>query len=100
MILTIAALRLRMEKEARERRGALVSEYVKRYKGLPPASELNAIDAQLQRIVRPLPRGEFCPSCYFRDGIKESQMTDLDSGTESYIRMICGRCGFEDLRPR
>lgn len=97
MILTVSVLRMQMTQEIRDRRFALLSKYTKNYEGLPPAADLKAFDAQLERINGQLPRGEFCPRCYFEDGSQTSQMSAIGSDLGKFIRVSCSRCGFEDL---
>lgn len=99
MILTVSVLRMQMKQEVRDKRFALLSKYTKNYEGLPPAADLNALDAQVERIDRPLPPGEFCPRCYFEDGSQTSQMIATGSYSGKFIRVSCSRCGFEDLQP-
>jgi hypothetical protein len=99
MILTDSALRIRMKQEIHDKRFALIRNYVKNYEGVPPAADLNALDAQLERIDGPLPHGEFCPRCYFQDGSQASPMSATGSDPGAFVRVFCGQCGFEDFRP-
>jgi hypothetical protein len=100
MMLTIAALRMRLRQEVRDHRFALLTSYVRSYQGLPPASELDALDEQLRRIDGPLPRGDFCPCCYFQNGSQANQMTENGVGPGKFVRVTCDQCGFEDFRSK
>jgi hypothetical protein len=100
MALSVALLRMQMKQDIRNKRTSLIKNYVANYAGTPPAAELKALDAQLDRIKGSLPRGDFCPHCYFLDGSQKTLLITETVKTEKLVQSSCPGCGFSDWRPK
>jgi hypothetical protein len=62
-------------------------------------NRLTKLDAQITRLNGPFPKIDICPHCYFLQGTRIVLVSATHPHLESFDKMTCPKCRFEDDRP-